>query len=228
MSQIEPRPKIKSIHQKYIVTHAYKTITNNHMVSNIVLVTIDCLRYDRCGFNGYHRPTTPTLSKLAQESTIYDRAYTSGPYTPESFTGILAGRSGRNSPYLDDRALSSLPKNSPTLASEMRDLCFDTIGVVANPQLSDRRRFSNGFRYYENLRTNELTDHSKTVNANRDNEVDTPLGEGLYPNQNGLKVFLSDFISSTFRKSLKHNDNLPLWISGAGYSGYRSFQMQSD
>lgn len=137
MSQIEPRPKIKSIHQKYIVTHAYKTITNNHMVSNIVLVTIDCLRYDRCGFNGYHRPTTPTLSKLAQESTIYDRAYTSGPYTPESFTGILAGRSGRNSPYLDDRALSSLPKNSPTLASEMRDLGFDTIAVVTNPQLSD-------------------------------------------------------------------------------------------
>lgn len=144
------------------------------MVSNIVLVTIDCFRYDRCGFNGYHRPTTPTLSKLAQESTIYDRAYTSGPYTPESFTGILAGRSGRNSPYLDDRALSSLPKNSPTLASEMRDLGFDTIAVVTNPQLSDRRRFSNGFRYYENPRTNELTDHSKTVNANRDNEADTP------------------------------------------------------
>jgi len=187
------------------------------MVSNIILVTIDCLRYDRCGFNGYHRPTTPVLSQLAQDSTIWDRAYASGPYTPESFTGILAGRSGRNSPYLDDRALSCLPNNSPTLASEMRDLGFDTIAVVANPQLSAKRHFSNGFRYYENLRTNELRDDSKTVNENRDNET----------NNTRRKAFLSGWISSIFRK-IKDNDDLPLWITGAGYSGYRFFQMQTD
>jgi hypothetical protein len=73
-----------------------------------------------------------------------------------------------------------------------------------------------------------LTDNSKTVNADRGNEADTPLGGGLYPNQSRLKAFLSESISSTFRKIVKDNENLPLWISGAGYSGYRFFQMQSD
>jgi len=110
----------------------------------------------------------------------------------------------------------------------MRDLGFDTIAVVTNPQLSVRRRFSNGFRYYENLRTDELRDSSKTVDEDRDNEADTPLEKDLYPNQNGLKAFLSSSISSTFRKIVEDNDDFPLWISGAGYSGYRFFQMQSD
>ena len=48
------------------------------MDTNVVLLTVDCLRYDRCGFNGYYRNTTPVLDRLAEESYLFDRAYAPG------------------------------------------------------------------------------------------------------------------------------------------------------
>jgi choline-sulfatase len=50
---------------------------------NVLLVTVDCLRYDRCGFAGHHRETTPTLDSLAGDSFLYNRAYGTGTYTTE-------------------------------------------------------------------------------------------------------------------------------------------------
>lgn len=54
---------------------------------NIILLTVDCLRYDRCSFAGHHRETTPTLDLLTRTAEIYDRAYATGMRTAESFLG---------------------------------------------------------------------------------------------------------------------------------------------
>jgi glucan phosphoethanolaminetransferase (alkaline phosphatase superfamily) len=52
---------------------------------SLVLVTVDCLRADHCGFMGYGRPTTPFLDGLAGESFVFPTAIVAGVPTPYSF-----------------------------------------------------------------------------------------------------------------------------------------------
>ena len=57
-----------------------------------MLITVDCLRADHCGFNGYDRPTTPFLNSLASESFVVPAAIVAGAPTYYSLPAILASR----------------------------------------------------------------------------------------------------------------------------------------
>ncbi len=59
---------------------------------NILLITIDALRADHTGFGGYDRPTTPELDQLAEESVVFERAYTQAPNTPQAIPALMSGR----------------------------------------------------------------------------------------------------------------------------------------
>lgn len=119
---------------------------------NIVLVTVDCFRYDRCGFAGHDRETTPFLDALAAESHVFDAAYTTGPYTPASFPGILAGRHDHNSPYYQQPFLTGIDADTDTIAGRLADAGYDTRAVITNPHLSTERNFDSGFNSFRNLR----------------------------------------------------------------------------
>jgi arylsulfatase A-like enzyme len=120
---------------------------------NIVLLTVDCLRYDRCGFNGYTRPTTPSLTELAQSSLVFDNAISTGPYTPEAVPGFLAGLHGYNSAYYSDVDWTAIPNHAETIASYLRESGWETIATITNPQLTTERNFDAGFDTFRNLRT---------------------------------------------------------------------------
>jgi arylsulfatase A-like enzyme len=59
---------------------------------NVLLIAIDTLRFDRCGFNGYTKnPTTPALDALAKESFVFSRAYTAYPTSNYAYASLLTG-----------------------------------------------------------------------------------------------------------------------------------------
>ncbi|HET6583019.1 MAG TPA: sulfatase [Nannocystaceae bacterium] len=58
---------------------------------HIVLVTVDTLRADRLGAYGYARDTTPMIDRIAAESTVFERAYSSSPVTDRSLPTLLGG-----------------------------------------------------------------------------------------------------------------------------------------
>ncbi len=58
---------------------------------NVVLISIDTLRHD-LGAAGYARPVTPNLDKLAQDSVVFDRAYSLASYTAKSVGPFLIGK----------------------------------------------------------------------------------------------------------------------------------------
>src|SRR5258708_18051678 len=60
---------------------------------SIVLVTVDCLRADHCGFMGYQRPTTPFLDGLATESFVFPTAIVAGDPPHSSFPAGLGSPS---------------------------------------------------------------------------------------------------------------------------------------
>lgn len=145
---------------------------------NIILLTIDCLRYDRCGFNGHDRNTTPMLDRLAQEATIFDTAIAPGPRTSESFPGILAGMLSADSAFYDELAYKAIPSEAPTLGTLLRDCGYQTAAVVSNPQLSPVRNFDRGFESFENLRIDDRGDRFEENEQSKDKKSNT-IGEHI-------------------------------------------------
>ncbi|XXX75509.1 sulfatase-like hydrolase/transferase [Sorangium sp. So ce134] len=60
---------------------------------NVVLVTIDTLRWD-LGYAGNLRPVSPNLDALAARSTVFERAYALASYTGKSIGPMLIGKYG--------------------------------------------------------------------------------------------------------------------------------------
>jgi choline-sulfatase len=161
---------------------------------NVVLVTVDCLRYDRCGFNGHDRDTTPTLDRLAQEATIFDAATASGPRTSESVPGILAGLLSAECAFYDELPFKAIPSGAPTLATWLREQGYRTVAAIANPQLSPVRNFDRGFETFANLRIEDDGDRFE-----RDGGPDDSTG-GIGDRIAGLRRRLRDPIRERLRE----------------------------
>lgn len=88
------------------------------MASNILLLTIDCLRADR--INHQRRSgVLPTIDELQDKGLCFEAAYSTGPWTAESFPGILAGRLAEHCQYQKDVKFKALPSQSSTIASHL-------------------------------------------------------------------------------------------------------------
>src|SRR5271155_2482658 len=58
---------------------------------SVVLITLDTVRADRMGFLGSKKALTPQLDALAQQSIVFEHAYSQAPLTPVSHATILTG-----------------------------------------------------------------------------------------------------------------------------------------
>jgi len=139
---------------------------------NVLLVTIDCLRQDRCGFAGHHRNTTPTLDSMATESVVFKNAHSPGPRTSESVPGIISGRLSADCAYLDRLSFKAIPSDAETLATWLGSQGYETVAAVSNPQLSPVRNFGRGFEYFNNLRINQEGDRFESL-VQEDQEDET-------------------------------------------------------
>jgi len=143
------------------------------MIENVVLLIVNCLRYDRCGFNGHYANTTPNLDRLATDAHIFDRAYAPGTWTSESVPGIVAGRHAPDLAFWDKVKFKAIPRDSPTIATELGDHGYHTFATLTNPQLSRERNFHRGFDRFSNLRLERRNDSADSgVDAEGHNPFD--------------------------------------------------------
>ena len=109
---------------------------------SVILVTVDCMRADHCGFMGYQRPTTPFLDGLAGESFVFPTAIVAGVPTYYSFPAILASRY----PLALGREVLGLVPEEKNLASALKTHGYATgFFGAANPYLSARLGYDFGF-----------------------------------------------------------------------------------
>jgi arylsulfatase A-like enzyme len=107
------------------------------MVENILLVTIDSLRYDTWLD---HLPDLCTSSELAAEGVSFERAFATGPGTSPSFPGLLTGTYS-----LSHGGLGPLTDSRPRVAAELREQGLATGGFHSNPFLSTHFEYDVGF-----------------------------------------------------------------------------------
>jgi len=103
---------------------------------NIVIVVLDTVRLDYTGPGGTGADLTPALDKLAEEGTVFTRAWSNAPWTPPShasmFSGLLPSShrcTGRNYDFLS---------GEPTFAELLGESGYETIAFFSNPCLTDR------------------------------------------------------------------------------------------
>lgn len=122
---------------------------------NVVVILVDTLRAQSLGAYGYSRGTSPTLDRLAAESTLFADARSQAPCTYPSANSILTGRHPVR--FLGQEAgRMGIPSSIPSLAEILGDQGFATIAVSASPIV--RRRptrfnphggFDRGFDIFE-------------------------------------------------------------------------------
>ncbi len=112
----------------------------------IVLITLDTTRRDALGvYNPGLGDVTPTLDRLAGEATVYERAYSTAPWTLPShaslFTGLYPSKHGAG---VSSRRLGQIP----TLATLLRRRGYLTAGFSSGDLSSSRFGLAQGFLHY--------------------------------------------------------------------------------
>lgn len=121
--------------------------TEDPLPPNVILISLDTLRYDHCSFNGYERETTPFLSRLAKESIVFDRAYTTMSWTLIAHMSMLTGMYPHQHGVM--AADLALHPDVPTLAQRLRAESYDTHGVHFPGWLDAHFGFDRGFQSYD-------------------------------------------------------------------------------
>lgn len=115
---------------------------------DILLVTVDGMRWDHTTMGGYERDTTPQLAKAANQAALFTKAYTNSASTRQTFRSLLSGV--LPSQVAPSRGKSkwtlSFPEGQLTLADYMRAAGYATIAIQTNPVfLDEQSRALTGF-----------------------------------------------------------------------------------
>jgi arylsulfatase A-like enzyme/Flp pilus assembly protein TadD len=115
---------------------------------DVILVTIDTLRYDALGASGNARVETPTLDRLAREGVFFTNAHAQNVVTLPSHANILTGLY----PYqhgVHDNDGFRLPDSIPTLATILKEKGYATAAFIGAFPLDARFGLSHGFDVYD-------------------------------------------------------------------------------
>ncbi len=117
--------------------------------SNVVLLVVDTLRADRLSVYGYQHPTSPNLEALAKDAVVFEDPVAQAPWTKPSVASILTGLEPNQHQTLDFG--DALDPRHQTWAEVLTENGYETLGVVANPLLSETFQYNQGFKTYEVL-----------------------------------------------------------------------------
>lgn len=155
----------------------------------IVLVTIDTLRADHVGFEGYPLPITPFLDSLADQGVVFRRALAQAPTTGPSHASIFTGlypiqhRVQANGQKLDPVFL--------TLAEALLQAGYRTAAFVSTNAHFKWGALSQGFEVYdEQPRFNEEGGKHKRKDYRSAGETIEAAIEWLAEQERDEKLFL--------------------------------------
>jgi len=127
----------------------------------LVLIVMDTVRADRLSVCGHARPTSPTLASLvADGATLRCDAVAPGSWTVPSHASLFTGAppevhgahfAGAAGEATDVAGLVLRPLDGalPTLAEQLSDAGFQTVGVSANRVLRAETGLQRGFSHFE-------------------------------------------------------------------------------
>lgn len=128
-----------------------------HKRQSVVLITIDSIRYDRCGFAGNESVSTPTLDEMARHGFNFRNAIAPGSATPDSVPVTLTGEFPplKTSNANLDRWVRNQVGARRTIAERFSAKGYSTGAFTANPWASRYFGFDKGFDHFEDFFTDD-------------------------------------------------------------------------
>jgi arylsulfatase A-like enzyme len=112
----------------------------------VLLIVLDTLRADHLGAYGYPRDTTPNLDRIAAQSTLFERAYSTASWTLPSHASMFTAR--RLNEHL--ALVTPMDTRYPTLAEFLAERGYTTSAFVANLSQTQRATgLGRGFQLFE-------------------------------------------------------------------------------
>jgi arylsulfatase A-like enzyme len=129
---------------------------------DVVVVLLDTVRADYLGAYGYERPTSPFLTELAENSAVFERAFSTSSWTAPSTASVFTGRypwgHGIVTGFLWHQemtetlaegeghvAINRLRADQVTLPEQFQRLGYVTVGLASNLNIGDEMGFDRGF-----------------------------------------------------------------------------------
>ena len=124
--------------------------------NNIVLITIDSLRADSCGFTGGQDSHTPAMDRLADDGLVFESAIAPGPATTDSMPVIFSGEfypmpEADWSVIDEPERIRDHMRARETIPERLRKRGYETAAFTTNPWTSRRYGFDEGFDYFEDF-----------------------------------------------------------------------------
>ncbi len=115
---------------------------------NVLLITVDTLRYDRLGIYSDKFVKTPGIDRLARESFLFHRGFAHNPVTLPSHTNIMTGTTPLYHGISDNSGFV-LEKKFLTLAEHLKTGSYETGAFIGAFPLDSRFGLSQGFDVYD-------------------------------------------------------------------------------
>ncbi len=115
---------------------------------NVLLITVDTLRYDRVGYLDPRHARTPNMDGLAARSLVFTRAFAHNPVTLPSHANILTGATPLHHGVSDNSGFR-LDGKFTTLATLLKGRGYDTAAFIGAFPLDSRFGLDQGFDLYD-------------------------------------------------------------------------------
>lgn len=116
---------------------------------NVVLIGIDTLRADHLSFYGGQNHTSPNLSELAKNATVFQNFFSNAPWTLPSFASMFTSNYPQN---IKMQIYSDiLDKKFTTLAQVLAENKYKTFAVNSKTHVSKAQGFGKGFETFTSL-----------------------------------------------------------------------------
>ncbi|HEX9639541.1 MAG TPA: sulfatase [Acidobacteriota bacterium] len=155
----------------------------------VVLIVLDAAAAKHFHSYGYHRPTTPNLDRLAEEGTLFERAYAPAAFTLGSVGSILTGHYPESHGVIHPHL--KLPPPAATLAEILRQAGYKTASLIGNHHAGATFGYHQGFEVQEVWRIRPRS-KGQFVPASYDNYAENllPAIERFVAGQRGQPLFL--------------------------------------
>jgi arylsulfatase A-like enzyme len=125
---------------------------------DVLIIILDTVRADHVSAYGYHRPTTPSIDRLAAEGALFSRASSTATWTVPAHASLFTGH--YPSTHGTDAERMQLPRESVTLAELAAARGYRTALFTANFWVTSITGLDRGFEHVEFAGARALTSGS--------------------------------------------------------------------
>ena len=126
----------------------------------MVLITLDTVRVDYLGCYGYPSTVSPNLDSLAQTSVVFERAYSTAPFTAPAHASILTSQhpSTHGIVFNGHRKPKRLKTENRTIAKHLHEAGYATGAFVSTDCLDKQYGFDQGFEEFKSIEISHSDD----------------------------------------------------------------------